>query len=79
MHHHHDSIRQHKRPYAPPNRNEASSSTSRPIPQSAYIQAYEAQLIYGQKERAEELYSKGGQGLMRWQGENEDTEIWADR
>jgi hypothetical protein len=56
----------------------SSSSSSRPIPQSAYVQAYESQLVYGQRERAEDLYAKGGRGLMRWQGEDDD-DIWADR
>jgi hypothetical protein len=73
------SNRQYKRPYhAQHDRNEGSSSSSRPILQSAYVQAYEAQLVYGQKERAEDLYAKGGRGLMRWQG-GDDEEIWADR
>lgn len=78
MYPHQSHTRPYKRPHAH-NRNEASSSTSRPIPQSAYIQAYEAQLVYGQQSRAEDLYSKGGRGLMKWQGRDEDGEIWADR
>ena len=79
MHPNYNSSRQYKRPhYTPHDRNEGSSSSSRPIPQSAYIQAYESQLIYGQGDRADNLYAKGGRGLMRWQGEGDD-EIWADR
>jgi hypothetical protein len=73
------SNRQYKRlHHAPHDRNEASSLRSRPIPQLAYTQAYEAQLVYGQRQRADDLYAKGGRGLMRWQGED-DEEIWADR
>lgn len=67
--------RHHKRPHPAPGRTELSAP--KPIPQSACVQAYEAQLVYGQVQRAEELYSKDGRGLMRWQGE--DEEIWADR
>jgi len=79
MHSNYNSSRQYKRPHhTPHDRNEGSSSSSRPIPQSAYVQAYESQLIYGQADRAEDLYAKGGRGLMRWQGEGND-EIWADR
>ena len=79
MHSNYNSSRQYKRPHhTPHDRNEGLSSSSRPIPQSAYIQAYEAQLAYGQAERAEDLYAKGGRGLMRWQGEGDD-ELWADR
>ena len=79
MHPNYNPSRHHKRPHhAPHDRNEGSASSSRPIPQSAYVQAYEAQLVYGQRERAEDLYAKGGRGLMRWQGED-GGEIWADR
>jgi hypothetical protein len=70
-----NSNRHKKRPYPAHDRTEFSAGKT--IPQSAYIQAYEAQLVYGQTERASELYSKDGRGLMRWQGE--DEEVWADR
>jgi len=62
--------------------------TERPIPPSAYIQAYEAQLVYNQHETAKELATKAeylpessrnrGRGLIRWQGD-EEADIWADR
>jgi hypothetical protein len=75
MHSIYNNARHHKRPHATQDRVELSTPKS--IPQSAYIQAYEAQLVYGQNDKAEELYSKGGRGLMRWQGDGE--EVWADR
>ena len=74
-----NAARQAKRPHVHQRNEASSSSTSRPIPQSAYVQAYEAQLVYGQRRRAEDLYSKDGKGLMRWQGDEGDDEIWADR
>jgi hypothetical protein len=52
-------------------------------PPAAFIQAYEAQLVYGQRGLADEIASKdgkGGKGLIRWQGDGEgETVVWADR
>lgn len=68
----------------PTSQNDRTAPKSRPIPDSAYIRAHEAQLVYGPEaqERAEELYSKreDGRGMMRWQGYTENgREVWADR
>lgn len=73
----------HKRPA-----DHAGPQTEHSIPPAAYIQAYEAQLIYGQHETARELASRAedlpessrarGRGLIKWQGD-EDADIWADR
>ncbi|WWD17417.1 hypothetical protein CI109_101858 [Kwoniella shandongensis] len=80
-----------KRPYrSDPSRPGQSSSTTTPIiPPSAYIQAYEAQLIYDQDDLAQEVTQKDGRrglGLIQYAGEVEDEggmsvrgEIWADR
>jgi hypothetical protein len=69
-----------------PARNEPQ--TERSIPPSAYIQAYEAQLVYDQYETANQLALKAedlpessrtrGRGLIRWHGD-EEAEVWADR
>ncbi|KAK8864286.1 hypothetical protein IAR55_001532 [Kwoniella newhampshirensis] len=71
-----------KRPY----RSEPARSF---IPSSAFIQAYEAQLVYGQPALAEEVISRDGRrgvGLIKYAGEVEEDvggigrgEIWADR
>lgn len=73
-----------KHPKRPTSHNDRSNLKPRPIPPTAYIQAHEAQLVYGPEgpARAEELYSKrnDGRGMMRWQGDDdEEREIWADR
>ncbi|WWD02855.1 hypothetical protein V865_000897 [Kwoniella europaea PYCC6329] len=66
----------------------ASTSTTVQIPPIAYVQAYEAQLVYSQDDRAREVTrrnSRTGMGLIRYAGDVEDeteegeTEIWADR
>lgn len=76
------AMHKHAKRRAPPRDHQTTESKPRSVPPAAYIQAYEAQLIYGQEGRAEELYSKaaGGRGLMRWQGYGDDgKEVWADR
>lgn len=69
-----------------PTRN--GQSSGRPIPPAAYIQAYEAQLVYDRVEIAQELSTPvddlpessraRGRGLLRWQGDT-DRNVWADR
>jgi len=63
-------------------------TAERPIPPAAYIQAYEAQLVYDQTDLARELSTPvddlpevsraRGRGLLRWQGDI-DKNVWADR
>lgn len=73
-----------------PKRKRPSETTSldRPqqIPSQAYIQAYEAQLIYGRTEVAARLAERSAQGsamgLIRWGGESGDgveEGVWLDR
>ncbi|WVR07158.1 hypothetical protein IAU60_004199 [Kwoniella sp. DSM 27419] len=66
-------------------------SSARQIPPSAYIQAFEARLVYGADDLAREVASRDtrrGVGLIRYQGgvagdadreAADTTEIWADR
>ncbi|WVQ67792.1 uncharacterized protein L199_005997 [Kwoniella botswanensis] len=84
--HHSHSARTN--PSASTSTSSASTSTTVQIPPIAYVQAYEAQLIYSQDDRAREVTrrdSRSGLGLIRYAGEVEDeaeegeTEIWADR
>ena len=60
------------------------------IPPTACIQAYEAQLVYGQDDLARQLATPAedlpessrarGRGLIQWTGDAEDgRRIWADR
>ena len=67
-----------------------SSSRAPNIPPTAYVQAYEAQLVYGEAETAAELgnrYEASTAGpssavsrgrLVRWEGED-GQEVWAER
>ncbi len=82
-----DPTRHHSRP----------TESDRPpqIPSSAYVTAYEAQLIYGRDDLADRItrrdrFAEGGDGesgsgpsrgaLIRWEGEHDGTEeIWLDR
>ena len=80
---------------APPGHRHASDNQSeeRPtkpkFPPSAFIQAYEANLIYDEPEIAREQMTKSedlpesirraGRGLLRWQGEGAESDLWADR
>ncbi|WWC61750.1 uncharacterized protein I303_104335 [Kwoniella dejecticola CBS 10117] len=73
----------------------SSSSTTTQVPPIAYVQAYEAQLVYDRDELAREVVkrdSRRGMGLIRYAGEIEvevedddspeggaEREIWADR
>ncbi|WVQ72612.1 hypothetical protein IAR50_002170 [Cryptococcus sp. DSM 104548] len=64
-----------KRPHPQP------STSKPPIPQAAYIQAYEAPLVYGQNHLAQSVRAKsdGGRGgLIEYAGEAEG-EVWAER
>jgi hypothetical protein len=64
------------------------------IPGTAFVQAYEAQLVYGHSAFARDLYalpshgsssagtSTGARGaLMRWEGDGDEErgEVWVDR
>ncbi|OCF60481.1 hypothetical protein L486_00114 [Kwoniella mangroviensis CBS 10435] len=84
--HHSHSARTN--PSASTSTSSASTSTTVQIPPIAYVQAYEAQLVYSQDDRAREVTrrdTRTGMGLIRYAGDVEDvaeegvTEIWADR
>ncbi|WVQ82140.1 hypothetical protein IAT38_004268 [Cryptococcus sp. DSM 104549] len=52
------------------------------IPPTAYIQAYEVQLVYGEPELAAAVASRGGgrSGMIQYMGDVEEGgEVWADR
>ncbi|ODO08049.1 hypothetical protein I350_03632 [Cryptococcus amylolentus CBS 6273] len=62
-----------KRPHPRPS---TSRSTA---PPAAYVQAYEASLVYGQDHIAQSVRERGGRGgLIQYAGEA-DKEVWADR
>ena len=70
--------------------NDSPDQVTKPkFPPAAFIQAYEANLIYDELEIAREQMMmsedlpessrRAGRGLLRWQGEGSQTKIWADR
>ncbi|WVW83775.1 hypothetical protein I302_105796 [Kwoniella bestiolae CBS 10118] len=76
-----------------PSTSSSSTSTNTQIPPIAYVQAYEAQLVYSQDEMAREVTQRGGRsgmGLIRYAGEvdghaedgedgGREREVWIDR